>query len=168
MGGSRQNEFSLYEANRRRPGTGCGGTDLRKELACNFAGPAGRSEGTRRALCLGSKVDAGSRSRDKAGATAAPITPHRAIAAKFGSRSRMWHRHQSVRPAARFPEVKFHRIDLTTRGIAVIQEMSAEIDLPRGLLDYSPEPSRDPAAHRRINVRQGSAADYPMMIATLI
>ncbi len=63
--------------------------------------------------------------------------------------------------SARFPDVTFNGIDLTARGIASIKEMSAQDTLPQALLDYSPEPSLDPTAHRRIKVRQGSAADMP-------
>lgn len=63
--------------------------------------------------------------------------------------------------AARFPEIRFCGIDLTARGIASIQEVAAMDRLPPALLDYSPEPSQDPTAHRRIEARQGSAADLP-------
>ncbi|MBT3532664.1 MAG: class I SAM-dependent methyltransferase [Rhodospirillaceae bacterium] len=63
--------------------------------------------------------------------------------------------------AARFPDITFNGIDLTARGIASIQEISAQDTLPQVLLDYSPEPARDAAAHRRIQVQQGSAAAMP-------
>ncbi len=63
--------------------------------------------------------------------------------------------------AARFPDITFHGIDLTASGIKAIQEWSRQDSLPRYLLDYSPEPSQDPAAHRRLQVRQGSAAEMP-------
>ena len=33
--------------------------------------------------------------------------------------------------------------------------------MPQYLLDYSPEPSQDPTAHRRLQVRQGNAAELP-------
>jgi ubiquinone/menaquinone biosynthesis C-methylase UbiE len=63
--------------------------------------------------------------------------------------------------AARFPQIAFEGIDLTARGIASIKELSAQDALPRALLDYSPEPSRDAEAHRRIQARQGSAVALP-------
>ncbi|MDP6691505.1 MAG: class I SAM-dependent methyltransferase [Alphaproteobacteria bacterium] len=63
--------------------------------------------------------------------------------------------------AARFPEIRFHGIDLTASGIEAIRAMAEHENLPQYLLDYCPEPSRDPGAHRRIEVRQGSAAALP-------
>ncbi len=62
---------------------------------------------------------------------------------------------------ARFPDIAFQGIDLTANGIAAIQALSEDESLPAALLAYSPEPSRDPGAHRRIQVRRGSAAEMP-------
>jgi ubiquinone/menaquinone biosynthesis C-methylase UbiE len=63
--------------------------------------------------------------------------------------------------AARFPDISFHGIDLTASGIKAIEDMSMQHSLPQHLLDYSPEASQDPTANRRIQVRQGSAAEMP-------
>ncbi len=63
--------------------------------------------------------------------------------------------------AARFPDITFHGIDLTASGIKAIQDWAAQDNLPQYLLDYSPEPSQDPTAHRRLQVRQGNAAELP-------
>lgn len=63
--------------------------------------------------------------------------------------------------AARFPDITFDGIDLTARAITSIQNFSDQAMLPRVLLNFSPEPSQDLAAHRRIQVLQGSAARMP-------
>lgn len=63
--------------------------------------------------------------------------------------------------ANRFPEIAMHGIELTPEGVAVAESGIAMPDLPDGLVAFAPEdlPARD--AHRRIAVRQGSAAALP-------
>jgi len=63
--------------------------------------------------------------------------------------------------ACRFPEIRFAGVELTAGGVAVARSAQAEAALPEVLRRFAPEPLRDPGAHRRVELRQGSAAQLP-------
>jgi hypothetical protein len=63
--------------------------------------------------------------------------------------------------ACRFPEVRVAAVELTGGGVAVAHAAQAEAALPAVLQRFSPEPLVDPGAHRRVDVRQGTAAALP-------
>ena len=64
--------------------------------------------------------------------------------------------------ACRFPEIQFHGIELTEEGIQAGRGFQDSFEvLPDNLTSFSPLPVRDPAAFRRIQFRQGTAADLP-------
>jgi ubiquinone/menaquinone biosynthesis C-methylase UbiE len=63
--------------------------------------------------------------------------------------------------ACRFPDVRFAGVELTEGGVAVARAAQAEATLPVVLQRFSPEPLLDLAAHRRVDVRQGTAAALP-------
>lgn len=61
--------------------------------------------------------------------------------------------------AARFPEIKFVGVELTPAGVAAAQAMQALPELPASFVSGSPEPLRDLAAHRTVDLRVGNAAE---------
>ena len=63
--------------------------------------------------------------------------------------------------ACRFPDVRFAGVELTEGGVAVARAAQAEATLPAVLQRFSPEPLLDLAAHRRVDVRQGTASTLP-------
>ena len=63
--------------------------------------------------------------------------------------------------AGAFPEVRFTGLDLTAEGIAAARALQADEALPPALGEYIPLSKTDPAAFRRIEFVQGSAADLP-------
>ena len=63
--------------------------------------------------------------------------------------------------SARFPEVRFAGIELTEAGVAAATAQMAEPELRASIQDFSPEPVRDPRAHKRLDVRQGTASALP-------
>lgn len=69
--------------------------------------------------------------------------------------------------ACRFPEVRFAGVELTAGGVAVARAAQAEATLPAVLQRFSPEPLRDLAAHRRVDVRQATAAALPFADAAV-
>jgi ubiquinone/menaquinone biosynthesis C-methylase UbiE len=64
--------------------------------------------------------------------------------------------------ACRFPELRVTTVELTEGGVAVARAAQAEAALPMVLQRFSPEPLVDVQAHRRVDVRQGSAAALPL------
>lgn len=69
--------------------------------------------------------------------------------------------------ACRFPEVRFAGVELTAAGVAVARAAQSEATLPTVLQRFSPEPLVDPAAHRRVELRQGTAAALPFADAAV-
>jgi SAM-dependent methyltransferase len=64
--------------------------------------------------------------------------------------------------SCRFPEIKFHGVELTQEGVqAATGFQQAMTSLPEHLTAFSPMPVRDPTAFRRIEFRQGTAAELP-------
>ena len=63
--------------------------------------------------------------------------------------------------ACRFPDVRFAGVELTAGGVAVARAAQAEATLPAVLQRFSPEPLLDSGAHRRVEIRQGTAAALP-------
>jgi len=63
--------------------------------------------------------------------------------------------------AARFPQVSFSGIELTTTGVEVAQAAQALAELPPGLANNSPLPARDLGAHQRADLRVGDARTLP-------
>ena len=69
--------------------------------------------------------------------------------------------------SCRFPDVTFAGVELTAGGVAVAHAVQREPELPAVLQRFAPEPLRDPTAHRRVDVRQGSAARLPFADASV-
>jgi SAM-dependent methyltransferase len=69
--------------------------------------------------------------------------------------------------ACRFPEVRFAGVELTPAGVAVARAAQAEPALPAVLQRFSPEPLADLGAHRRVQIRQGTAAALPFADAAV-
>ena len=64
--------------------------------------------------------------------------------------------------ACRFPEIQFTGLELTTAGHeAALAFQRAHETLPPAMQQFAPMPLSDPAAFKRINFVQGSAADLP-------
>ena len=63
--------------------------------------------------------------------------------------------------AGAFPDVRFTGLDLTAEGIAAAKKLQEGEALPPALGEYIPLPKTDPAAFKRIDFVQGSAADLP-------
>jgi SAM-dependent methyltransferase len=63
--------------------------------------------------------------------------------------------------ASRFPDIEFSGIELTAEGVESAQVLKKHDKLPEVFTTYSPLPPRDPSAHKRIRVRQASAAELP-------
>jgi ubiquinone/menaquinone biosynthesis C-methylase UbiE len=63
--------------------------------------------------------------------------------------------------ACRFPGVRCAGVELTEGGVAVARAAQAEAALPAVLQRFSPEPLLDLQAHRRVDIRQGTAAALP-------
>lgn len=64
--------------------------------------------------------------------------------------------------SCRFPEITFHGVELTQEGVqAATGFQQAMTSLPEHLVAFSPLPVRDPSAFRRIEFRQGTAAELP-------
>jgi SAM-dependent methyltransferase len=64
--------------------------------------------------------------------------------------------------ACRFPGVRWAGVELTAGGVAVARAVQAEPVLPEILQRFAPEPLADLTAHRRVDVRQGTAAALPL------
>ena len=64
--------------------------------------------------------------------------------------------------ACRFPDLRVTTVELTEGGVAVTRAAQAEATLPTVLQRFSPEALVDVRAHRRVDVRQGSAAALPL------
>lgn len=62
--------------------------------------------------------------------------------------------------ANRFPDIRFHGLELTRSGVEQCQRLIAK-QLPVQLLEFSPEPLADTTAHHDISILQGTAADLP-------
>src|SRR5919106_6816121 len=63
--------------------------------------------------------------------------------------------------ACRFPEISFAGVELTEAGVAAARAAQAQATLPPVLQRFAPEPLLDLSAHRRVDVRQGTAASLP-------
>ncbi|HSD34706.1 MAG TPA: class I SAM-dependent methyltransferase [Alphaproteobacteria bacterium] len=64
--------------------------------------------------------------------------------------------------SCRFPDIRFHGVELTAEGIQAATGFQQSVEtLPEHLVAFSPLPPRDPAAFRRIEFRQGTAAALP-------
>ena len=65
--------------------------------------------------------------------------------------------------ACRFPQIRFHGVEITQEGIRAGIGFQQNFEtLPEHLVDFSPLPVRDPTAFRRIEFRQGTAAELPV------
>jgi SAM-dependent methyltransferase len=69
--------------------------------------------------------------------------------------------------SCRFPDVGFAGVELTDGGVAVAHAVQRDAELPAVLQRFAPEPLRDPTAHRRVEIRQGSAARLPFADASV-
>lgn len=67
--------------------------------------------------------------------------------------------------AGRFPRKRFTGVELTAAGIAAAKKAQG-FDLPDALKDFSPEPTQDAAAHRRVEFLEGNAAKLPFADAS--
>lgn len=63
--------------------------------------------------------------------------------------------------ANRFPEIEFAGLELTQSGVGLAQALKQSDRLPHYLLDFSPEPTVDEFAFKRIDFRQGDASKLP-------
>jgi ubiquinone/menaquinone biosynthesis C-methylase UbiE len=63
--------------------------------------------------------------------------------------------------AGAFPDVRFTGLDLTAEGIAAARKLQEGEALPPALAEYIPLPKTAPAAFKRIDFLQGSAAELP-------
>lgn len=63
--------------------------------------------------------------------------------------------------AARFPDIAFSGVELTTSGIAAARAVQALPELPDSMVNGSPEPLLDLAAHRAVDLRVGDARALP-------
>jgi SAM-dependent methyltransferase len=63
--------------------------------------------------------------------------------------------------AAQYPDIEFAGLELSRSGYDVSMSLAGEPEIPQALADFSPRPIKDPAAHRRIDFRNGSATDIP-------
>jgi SAM-dependent methyltransferase len=69
--------------------------------------------------------------------------------------------------ACRFPDIAFSGVELTASGVAVARAAQAGPSLPPVLQRFSPEPLLDLHAHRRVDVRHGTAAALPFADASV-
>ena len=64
--------------------------------------------------------------------------------------------------AGRFPNVSFTGVELTPAGVRTAQQCQAQWEqFPEDLLEFSPLPQLDRTAFKRIDFKQGSAAELP-------
>ena len=63
--------------------------------------------------------------------------------------------------SARFPEVRFSGVELTAAGVQAAKQVVALPELPPEIQQFAVEPLQDLTAHRRLDVRQASAAQLP-------
>lgn len=63
--------------------------------------------------------------------------------------------------AALLPEVRFSGVELSTSGVAQASMIAEQPQLPESYAAFCPGPVDDPEAHRRVQVRQGNAAELP-------
>jgi SAM-dependent methyltransferase len=63
--------------------------------------------------------------------------------------------------AARYPRAKFCGLELAASGIDMAKDVQRLVELPLPLQSFSPRTPVDLTAHRRIEFRQGSAAELP-------
>lgn len=64
--------------------------------------------------------------------------------------------------AGRFPEIRFHGLELTAAGVAAAHRFQATHDrLPDAIAAYAPRPLADPTAFRRVAFTRGNAASLP-------
>lgn len=63
--------------------------------------------------------------------------------------------------AARFPQVAFSGIELTSAGVAVARAVQKLPEIPAIFVDSSPEPLRDLTAHGAVDLRVGDARALP-------
>jgi hypothetical protein len=61
-----------------------------------------------------------------------------------------------------FPEVRFSGVELTEAGVAAARTFADDPGIVHQLTSFSPAPLRDPAAPRRLDLRQGSADALPV------
>src|SRR5262249_50021532 len=63
--------------------------------------------------------------------------------------------------AARFPEAHFTGLELTLGGVQAAARVRAMPEFPRMLAEFSVDPPAAQAAHRRVDLIQGTAASLP-------
>jgi SAM-dependent methyltransferase len=63
--------------------------------------------------------------------------------------------------AARFPDVRFSGIELTSAGHEIAQTFRSEPAFPQQLREFSPQPLIDETAHQKVELHQGTAAQLP-------
>jgi SAM-dependent methyltransferase len=63
--------------------------------------------------------------------------------------------------AGRFPDVSFSGVELTPAGNRLACAFQEQESLPEHLVDFAPLPLADRSAFKRIDFRQGNAADLP-------
>lgn len=63
--------------------------------------------------------------------------------------------------AGRFPEIEFSGVELTRSGYDAASAIRSREELPEPIARFSPEPLRDPSAHRRVTLLHGSAENLP-------
>lgn len=63
--------------------------------------------------------------------------------------------------SGRFPDIAFTGVELTRAGQAAAQDFQQQTEMPAALQSYAPLPLTDTTAFRRVDFRQGNAADLP-------
>ncbi|WP_162906834.1 class I SAM-dependent methyltransferase [Algihabitans albus] len=63
--------------------------------------------------------------------------------------------------SCRFPDIAFTGVELTRAGQAAAQDFQQQAEMPEALQTYAPLPLTDTTAFRRIDFRQGNAAELP-------
>ena len=63
--------------------------------------------------------------------------------------------------SCRFPDVSFTGVELTQAGRAAAQDFQQQAEMPETLRNYAPLPLTDTTAFRRVDFRQGNAAELP-------
>jgi SAM-dependent methyltransferase len=63
--------------------------------------------------------------------------------------------------AARFPNIRFSGVELTSNGVAVAKAVQALAELPSSFVDSAPEPLLDVTAHRTAELQVGDASALP-------
>lgn len=63
--------------------------------------------------------------------------------------------------ATLFPDIQWAGVELTEAGVQTGKSIQKEAELPAVLREFSAEPVVDPAAHKRVTMRQGDASKLP-------